>query len=76
MILLLDGSDEEIAAAYERYFATLADIAEELNVPRGEADALINDVLLGSLRPRAVPDVNTWLRAALTSAIEFQRGQA
>lgn len=76
MILLPDSSDEEIAAAYERHFAALARIAKELNVPAEEADTLINTVLLGALRPRAVSDVEMWLRAALTSALEYQRGQA
>lgn len=74
MIFLPDSSDQDIAAAYQRYFAALATIADQLNVPRSEAEPLIQDILIVSLtHRRPVPDVDMWLRAALTSAIAFRR---
>jgi hypothetical protein len=77
MLFQPDSTEQDIAAAYERHFATLTKVAEQFDVPAPEADSLIQDVLLSALIDRrAGAEVNTWLRAALISAIENLRAQS
>ena len=42
---------------------------QELHIPRAEAEELATDILLASIRQLAtIPDLPTWLRAAMTFA--------
>jgi DNA-directed RNA polymerase specialized sigma24 family protein len=60
---------ESLIADYDRHFAALSELAAALEVPPEEAADLIHDVLTSALLGRYINDIDTWLAAALTSAI-------
>ncbi len=56
-------------AEYLRHFETLAKMAENLGIPPDEAEELIGNILTSALVRRPIEDMDTWLRAAFTSAV-------
>ncbi len=66
----MDAKREDTAAEYGRHFDALSRLAEELKVPQGEAEELINDILLSTLFRRPITDLDTWLAGAFTTAVK------
>lgn len=62
-----DGSESSL---HEKYFEPLVTLVlQNFPIPRVEAEALVHEVLVGSIRHiPAMTDVQTWLTAAVTSA--------
>jgi len=56
-------------AEYLRHFETLAKMAENLKLPPDEAEELIADILTSALVRRHIEDMDAWLQAAFTSAV-------
>jgi hypothetical protein len=63
-------------AEYGRLFETLADLAADIDIPLDQAEELINDVLLSTLLSRHINDVDAWVAAAFTSAVNHRGGRA
>ena len=61
---------------YDRHFATLSALATELNIPSEEAEELIHDVLTSTLVSGPIKDIDAWLAAAFTSAVNHRGGGA
>ena len=67
---------EDAAAEYLRHFAALSRLAEDLKVPAGEAEELINDILMSTLFKRPITDLDTWLAGAFTTAVKNREARA
>jgi hypothetical protein len=74
----VDAIDDEDAAEaeYLRRFDTLARMAADLDLPPDEAEELISDILLSTLVRRHISDVDAWLAAALTIAVNERGGRS
>jgi hypothetical protein len=59
---------------YDRHFAALSALAADLNIPPDEAEELIHDVLTSTLVSGQIKDVDAWLAAAFTSAVNHRGG--
>jgi len=66
--MLPSSEPDEIIAAYERDYATLAALAEELELTEEEAEALIQNTLYASLTRRVPVDPAGWLTATFRYA--------
>jgi DNA-directed RNA polymerase specialized sigma24 family protein len=73
MLTSNDGTDADMAAAYERHFNALAQLAVQMNIPPEEAEEIISNVLLSALSGRPIADIDTWLAAAFTSTVESRK---
>lgn len=63
-------------AEYLRHFETLAKMAEHLKLPPDEAEEIIDDILTSALVRRHIEDIDAWLQAAFTSAVNVRGGHA
>lgn len=66
--------DTPAEAEYLRHFETLAKMAQNLELPRDEAEELIADILTSALVRRNIEDMDAWLQAAFTSAVNAGGG--
>lgn len=62
-------------AEYLRRFEILAKMAEKLDLPSDDAEEIIDDVLTSALVRRNIEDMDAWLRAAFTSAVNARGGR-
>jgi len=68
--MIPDSEQDEIVAAYERDYAILAAIAEELGLADHDAHELIENTLYASLTMRIpVVDPPAWLTATFRAAV-------
>ena len=70
MLQALPGkSDADLTAAFERYYAGLATVAETLQMPEEEAERVISTILTSALLlKRPTCNLDRWLLAALNDA--------
>lgn len=61
-------------AEYLRHFETLAKMAERFKLPPDEAEEIIDDILTSALVRRNIEDMDAWLQAAFTSAVNARGG--
>lgn len=61
-------------AEYLRHFEALAKMAENVAIPRDEAEELIADILTSALVRRHIEDMDAWLEAAFLSAVHAGGG--
>jgi hypothetical protein len=74
MVAVHDREDSP-EAEYERLFHALAGLAADLGVPPGEAEELIDSVIVSALVNRHTGDIDTWVAAAFTSAVTHRGGR-
>lgn len=67
---------DSILEEYDRHYAALSELAEQLKIAPDEADELIYDVLTSTLTSRHISNIDTWLTAAFTSAANHRGGRA
>lgn len=66
---------EAAEAEYLRHFETLAKMAEHLQIPPDEAEEIIDGILTSALVRRHIEDMDAWLQAAFTSAVNARGGR-
>lgn len=70
------ASDADLIAQYEQRFAALKEAAAQLDVAPEDAGKLIEEILIASLRKRAIDDIDTWLAAELRAAVNRPESRA
>lgn len=66
---------DSILDDYDRHFAALSALAAELNIPPDKAEELIHDVLTSTLVSKPINDIDAWLAAAFTAAVNHRGGR-
>lgn len=68
--------DEGLTAEkeYERHFAALAKLAKDLKFPDVDAEELIDEILVSTLVRRHIEDIEGWVAAAFTTAVNERKG--
>jgi anthranilate phosphoribosyltransferase len=64
--------EDPFVAEYERRFEVLARIANDLHLSSDEAEQIIGDIILSTLRSRPIADIDTWLTAAFAAAMKHR----
>lgn len=67
-----DAADRDLLHDYEQRYSTLATLAEQLDIPPDEANALIPAILLAAFLEKPAGDLDSWLAGALKAAHEEQ----